>query len=292
MTIWASQARPSWKRSISCRRPVAPVADHQPDEVDGHEPARAQHLGATEGEERERHGKDRVQPGSEVQAVDQPDQHEARDDPKGGAADDLVEEVEQQEPGPLPIAGHKQLDAADGQEDGHGVVDGGLDLEQAAYPWLDLEPVQMEQEEHRRRIRRADDRADQDALDPAEAEEQPRRDPGQQSGQCDADGRQQQRRPGGRAEVSELGAQPAVEQDDGERHGADGVGGEIVLEEDAARAVLAEEDAQAQERQQQRRPDPGRDQTDEDAEEQKERSQQDQMIGELHDVPGTARQAL
>ena len=59
-----------------------------------------------------------------------------------------------------------------------------------------------------------------------------------------------------------------------------------------ARNPFAEEDAQTQERQQQRRPDPGRDQTDEDAEEQKERSQQDQMIGELHDVPGTARQAL
>ena len=111
-------------------------------------------------------------------------------------------------------------------------------------------------------------------------------------GQGDADGRQQQRRPGGRAEVAELGAQPAIEQDDGERHAADGVGGEIILEEDAARAVLAEEDAEAQERQQQRRPDPGRDQTDEDAEEQQERSQQDQMIGELHDVLATARRAF
>jgi len=70
--------------------------------------------------------------------------------------------------------------------------------------------VQIEQEEHRRRVRRADDRADENALDPTKAEEQPRREAGQQSGQRDAYGRQQQRRPGGRAEVPELGAQPAI----------------------------------------------------------------------------------
>ena len=115
---------------------------------------------------------------------------------------------------------------------------------------------------------------------------------GQRRGHRDADGRQQQRRPGGHPEVAERGAQPAVEQDDGERDAADGVGGEIVVEEDAARPVLAEEDAEAQEREQQRRPDPRRDQTDEDAEEQKERSQQDQLIGELHDVLTAARRAF
>ena len=264
------------------RCPVPPVADHQSGEIDGHEPARADDLSEAEGEEGERHGEDGVEACGELEPVDQPDQKEARPDAEHGAADDLNGEIGRQLPGPTARPGKEQLDAADGEEDGHRVVDRGFDLEQAAHPWLDVEPVQVKQEEHGCRVGRADDRADQHAFDPAQPEEQLGRGPGERRGQGDADRGQQQRRPGRPPEVAEVGAQAAVEQDDGERDAADGVGGEIVVEENLAGTVLAEEDAETQEGEQQRRPDAGRDQAYEDAEEQQERSQQDQLITKLH----------
>ena len=140
----------------------------------------------------------------------------------------------------------------------------------------------MQEEEDRRGVGRGDHGPDQKAFDPTQAEQPVRRDPGQRGGDRHADRGQSERRPDGAAEVAGIGAQAAIEQDDRQRHAADHVGGEVVVEIDAARAILAEEHAEREERQQQRRPDPRRDQTDEDAEEQEERPQQDQLVGKLH----------
>ena len=76
------------------------------------------------------------------------------------------------------------------------------------------------------------------------------------------------------AEGLEAGAQAAVEQDQAERHGADGVGHLDVVEDDAAGAGFAGQHADQQEGEQQRRAEPQRDQARQDAEQHQQRAQQ------------------
>jgi hypothetical protein len=142
----------------------------------------------------------------------------------------------------------------------------------------------MQEEEHRCGVGRGDHGANQKAFDPAQPQQPMCRAAGQRGGDRHTDRGQDERRAGRDSKIGGIGAQAAVEQDDGKRDAADYVGCEVVVEIDAARAVLAEEHAERQERQQQGRPDPRRDQTDEDAEEQEKRPQQDQLVGKLHCV--------
>ena len=69
-----------------------------------------------------------------------------------------------------------QLDERDRQEDRHRIVDAGLHLQHRAHAVAQMDAADAEQEEHRRRIGRADDRAEQEGLQPGQAEDEPRRD--------------------------------------------------------------------------------------------------------------------
>ncbi len=199
-----------------------------------------------------------------------------------GPARDPDREIDRQAPGAPLDAGQQQLDAADGEEYRHRVVEADSTSSTLRTRGLMSSPCRLS----RKNTAAASVEPTIEPIRKLSVQPSPsnqlRRDAGQRRGDGDTDGRQQQRRPGGRAEVAEFGAQPAVEQDDGERDAAYDVGGEVVVEEDPARPVLAEEHAEPEEHEQQWRADPGRDQTDEDAEEQQEGSQQDQLIAKLH----------
>ena len=82
-------------------------------------------------------------------------------------------------------------------------------------------------------------------------------------------------RPDHVAEGLEAGAQAAVEQDQAERHRADGVGRLHVVELEAERARLARQHADEQEHQQQRRAEAQRDQARQDAGQHQQRAEQD-----------------
>ena len=166
------------------------------------------------------------------------------------------------------------LDQHDGEEDRERIVDPELDLERRADPRPQPQPLGVQQEEHRRGVGRGDDGADQQGLGPAEPEHEHRRRRRQRRRHQHADGRQQARRPDHVAEGLVAGAQPAVEQDQRQRHRSDGVGEPHVVEPDAERPGLARQHADQEEDQQQRRAEAQRHQARQDAgQDQKRRKQ-------------------
>ncbi len=103
------------------------------------------------------------------------------------------------------------------------------------------------------------------------------------SGRCDDERRGQKHAQGRKhdgwrrrhAKTLDAGADPAVEEDDGERDAADEIGGLGILELNAADAVLAGGQSDAQENEQQRRPDPKRDQAGEGRDDEESRANED-----------------
>ena len=71
---------------------------------------------------------------------------------------------------PRPVADQQDLDQHDGEEHGERIIGAGFDFERRADPRTQPQAAGMDQEEHRGRIGRADHRADQECLEPADAE--------------------------------------------------------------------------------------------------------------------------
>ena len=65
-----------------------------------------------------------------------------------------------------------RTDQRERQEDRHRVVGAGLDLQRRADAVAERDAADAEQEEHRRGVGRRDDHAEEQALDPREAEDQ------------------------------------------------------------------------------------------------------------------------
>ncbi len=108
----------------------------------------------------------------------------------------------------------------------------------------------MKQRRDGGRVGRRDDRADQQPAGPGRGEELGRGSPDDYRRGDDADRRQSERRPQHAADGARIGAQPAIEQNDGEANAAGQVGGLKIAEEDAAGPLLAGQHAQAEEGQQ------------------------------------------
>ena len=115
------------------------------------------------------------------------------------------------------------------------------------------QPREAERREHRGRIRRADDCAEQERLRPREVEEQFAATPVDGHRHDDADRAEQERRAERPADVAPLGRQPALEENRDQPDDADRTGELRVVEVDAADALRAEQHAEAEERDEQRK---------------------------------------
>ncbi|MGX1168116.1 hypothetical protein AB7M16_004382 [Bradyrhizobium sp. USDA 372] len=151
------------------------------------------------------------------------------------------------------------------EEDREGIVGAGFRLQRRADARAQTQALGVHQEEHGGRVGRGHHGAHQQRLRPVEVERvfgERRRD---QRGQQHADGREHERRGEHGADAGKARAQAAVEQDQGERDGADQIGGADVVELELTGAGIAGEHADDQEDEQQRRAEAQRKQAREDA---------------------------
>ena len=151
------------------------------------------------------------------------------------------------------------------QQHGDRIVRARFDFERRADARAQLQSARAQQEEHRRRVGRRDDRAEQQRFDRPSPSSEMRGDAGQRRRDDDAERRQQQGRREHAAERLAPRAQAAVEQDHRERERAEPVGQLVVVEADAAGSVDAGEHADHEEHEQQRRAETARDQARADA---------------------------
>ena len=143
-----------------------------------------------------------------------------------------------------------------------------------------MQTAGTQQEEHRRSVRRSDDRADQQAGRPAEAKQEMGGGTGNERGDDNAQRCQQARRRQRTTETGHLGAQTAIEQDYRQRQRTEEIGQPVVVEADT-KTVLAEAHADQQEHQQQGRAKARRDQAGGDAHQDQKRAAEQQPVAEV-----------
>ncbi len=151
----------------------------------------------------------------------------------------------------IAFAAGKQFDQGDGEEDRHRIVGAGFDFQCRAHLVADVDAADTQQEEDGGRIRRGDDRAEQQAFEPAEIEK-PHGGHGKEAGgQQHAHRGKGQRRDGSQLESLHRRAEAGIEENDGKRDRAEDVS-KIVVAEFDAEPVDAREQADRQEEQKQR----------------------------------------
>ncbi|QHB30390.1 FAD-dependent oxidoreductase [Pseudomonas monteilii] len=138
----------------------------------------------------------------------------------------------QQAPVQASLAAGDHVDQGDSEEHRHRVVAARLDFQRSGNPLVQAFAAQ--QREHRRSVGRADDGADQQALDQAEVEQPGGDQAGEGGGDHYPDRGQRQRRPQCHAKACHPCAQATVEQDHCQCQVAHQVGGGVVVEDDAA----------------------------------------------------------
>jgi hypothetical protein len=148
------------------------------------------------------------------------------------------------------------LDQRQGQEDGHRVVAARLDLQGRADPVTQGDAPDPEQEEDGGGVGRTDDGPHQHALEPGEREKVVRGDADQGCCQQHPDRGERERRPGNGADRAEPRLEATVEQNDCKRDGAQKVGASRVIEGETADPILASQQPDRQEDEQQRCADP------------------------------------
>ena len=241
------------------RREADPaVAGDDAGGVGGDEAAAAQKRGCRDQDQRRGQRHDRIEAGFQVaKPVQQPSDGEAAEHAQHQPQPDLQAEAG----GKLPAQAHAgglrgdcQFGQKRGEEDRDRVVGAGLDLERRLDPLAEVDAAGAQQKEHRRGVGGGDDRGEQEAFDPADVEQQVGGGAEDQRRQQHAQRRQHHRRGAGGAEVPDARLEAAVEQDDRQRQRADEVGNRAAVELDAEQPVLAGEQAEGEEHQQQRRP--------------------------------------
>jgi len=143
-----------------------------------------------------------------------------------------------------------------GQENRHGIVGAGFHFQRRLHPVAQFQPADTQQEKHRRRVGRGDDRAEQHGFNPGDPEQVMRRDADKTAGQHNPGGSEHQRRRRRKAIAAQGRVKSTVEENDRQRQRADEIGDAAAVEGDAQEAVFAGEQADAQEHQQQGRADP------------------------------------
>ena len=238
------------KHHHSVVRPGRPVADHHTGEVDGEKAGAVHRLGETE---------DRQRPGDDERCmhalrqgdpVERPHDQPAAGDTDDGAEHGFAAELHQ-DGSDARLAARDDLDQHDGEEDRERIVGAGFDFECGADARPQAKTSGMDQEKHRRRVGRADHRADQKRFDPAHAQRVFRNRRGDRRGEHDANGRKRHRWRQHRADMLETGPQAAVEQNQRQRHRASEISGAHIVELDAAGTLFPRQNTEQQEDQQQ-----------------------------------------
>jgi hypothetical protein len=254
------------------------VADHDAGEIHGEEAAAAERGGKAVGEQAGGRRHDGVQSCRlEIRAVDQADRELADPEADHAAHAHLHDEQPQQaETGLLPAG--DQLETRDGQEDRHRIVRSALDLQDRREPLADVHAARAQHIENGRRVRRADDAAEQQCGEWRQAEQPVRGERGDARGEQDADGRKRKRGRERDAERRHRRAHAAIEQDHRQRQRADAVRDPVILEGDAADAVGARQHADADEQHEHGKPDPRRELARENADDQEDRGNQQKTV--------------
>ena len=231
----------------------AGVPGDQPGDEHREEAAPLEHAGGGEYPEGQRQHHDRVERALEVGAVHDLGDDDAADDADqpadGGLECEVDEEVDH---GPFARR-DSELHQRDGEEDGDRVVRSRLHFERRADAVADVDAADPEQEEHRGRVGRRHHRAEDQPVHPRQAEDQVGRDRDQPCRQDDAERREHARRP--RRDPKRRGPrrEARIEEDDRERHAADEERRPAIVELDAERAILAGEQPDGQEDEEERR---------------------------------------
>ena len=241
-----------------------PVADDDAGEIDREEAGGVHHLRGGEDHQRRCGHERRMQALRQRHAIERDHHRPPADDADDGAEPGLLKQLQQHMAG-RRVADRDELDQHQGEEHRERIVAAGFRFQRRADPRPQAKSLRMHQQEHRRRIGRGDDGADQQRLGPVEVERVARDRRGDERGEQHADGGEHDRRRKHGADMLKARAQAAVEQDQGERDRADQIGRAHVVELQPAGSGIARQHADDEEHQQQRRAEPQRQQTGEDA---------------------------
>ena len=184
----------------------------------------------------------------------QDDRRPPSDQPPDHAAQDCLPEEERDDIRARLEGPHQDLDADDREEDGHRIVRSALHLQQSGEPLLHVHALRAEDREDGGRVGGRHDACQKEADDPRQVQDRHRGHGDDRGGQNYPHGGQRQGGSHDGPELGDVGAQAAVEQNEGERDRADPVGERVVLEHDPAQPLLACEHADEQEQHEDRQP--------------------------------------
>jgi hypothetical protein len=261
---------------------AAPVADDHASHVDRKETAAIEQIGRPENEQTARQDQQRIQTFSQIQAAQQPGQNTSASKTKTQPETRLRQQQQRNAAGTGLLGMEQQFDHHRDEQDGHRIVGAGLDFQRALDPFIEPHPAVAQQREHRCRIGRADDGGEQQAKSPIHAEKPG----GENAQQTDSTQHPPGRQHGGRFQrnAKALGTrtQAAIEQDHRQCQLADQVGGEEIVEQNAARTILAGQHADDEKKQQQWQAKARRNGAGQNADEQQQARQQEKCADRGH----------
>lgn len=226
------------------------VAEPEPAQVDGEEPAATCECGAGVGEEDDGQAEDRVEAvAAEMDSVENHAAPVAGGHARKGADPGLSEERGYQF-GPHRCGIRDDFDESDGEEHRHGIVRSRFEFEGRLDATTQPGAAGPKHGEDRRSVSGRHDRPEEQADLERDVEEPGCGGAGDAGGDHDADRGQRGTWPEHRSDRRPSGAESAVEEDQGERADTDGLCRGGIVKVEATRAVGAGEHAQREEQQQ------------------------------------------
>src|SRR5690606_13253103 len=185
------------------------------------------------------------------QSIHQPDDAQASDQPTESAYAELLDQQTEERPTEGSLTTGDHFHQGNGQEDRHGVVGGRFHLQGGADPALEIQPLALQQGEHRSSIGGADDRAQQQAFQPVQAKQPGGHQAGEQGTDQNAETGQGQGMQDSILDILGAGTHAPIQQYDRHRQATENIDGIHVVEGIAARDFLAGQLVDDQEQQKQ-----------------------------------------
>lgn len=171
---------------------------------------------------------------------------------------------------------------ADGEEDGHGVVAPGLQLQKRPQLPFEVDLFRPENGEDRCRVRRGDDGGEEEALQEGEVQGIVSRISHDDGGEEDPHRGEEDALPEDRPHLAPPGVQPSREEDEDQGHRPQGLGEPGVVEVDASGAVGSGEHPYHQEEEEGRHPQLGGRLAGDDAQKEQHRHSQEEVLEGYH----------
>ncbi len=205
------------KRHHGIMRTRRPIADDDAGEIDREESGRMRDLRRAKDHQRRRGDERRMQALRQRDLVERQHHQAPADHAHDGAEDGFAGEL-QRDMRERALAARNEFDQHQGEEDCKGIVGAGFGFQRGADAGAQAQALCMHQQKHRRGIGRGHYRADQQRLDPVQVEGIFGDRRGDQRGEQHADRRQHHRWRKHRADALKPCLQPAIEQDQRQRH--------------------------------------------------------------------------